>query len=66
VYERKALALGMRNALFLFHAGMIQRGLGHDRAAMVLLRRALATNPNFSIRYAATARRTLNTLEGRA
>jgi tetratricopeptide (TPR) repeat protein len=66
VYERKALALGMRNALFLFHAGMIQRRLGHDGAARVLLRRALATNPNFSIRYAATARRTLNTLVGRA
>jgi hypothetical protein len=26
----RALALGTRNATFLFHAGMIERALGHD------------------------------------
>lgn len=58
-----ALALGTRNALFLFHAGMIERALGHDRRAETLLAETLALNPNFSIRHAATAAAVLSELE---
>jgi tetratricopeptide (TPR) repeat protein len=62
-FERRALALGTRSALFLFHAGMIQRALGHDGAARRLLHRALDVNPHFSIRYAGRARAILDGLE---
>jgi tetratricopeptide (TPR) repeat protein len=55
-YERKALSLGMRNALFFFHAGMIERALGDDAAAREDLRTALQINPFFSIQHAAEAR----------
>jgi tetratricopeptide (TPR) repeat protein len=63
-YATKALALGTQNALFEFHAGMIQLGLGDRDAARRLLQRALDTNPSFSIRYASVARTTLRSLEG--
>lgn len=65
-YARRALALGTRNASFMFHGGMIQFRLGNDAAARDLLREALATNPNFSILYAQTAKDTLAKLEGTA
>lgn len=60
----RALALGTRNALFLFHAGMIRLGLGDRDGARRDLARALAINPNFSILHAAEAARTLSRLEG--
>lgn len=59
----RALELGTRNASFLFHAGLIERARGNDVAALLLLRRALATNPNFSILYAQSAERALAELE---
>ncbi len=59
----RALDLGTRNATFLFHAGMIERGLGHDVAARRLLHASLATNPHFSILHVPTAERTLASLE---
>jgi tetratricopeptide (TPR) repeat protein len=58
-YARTALSLGTRNALFMFHAGMIQLRLGHRGAARELLSEALDTNPHFSILWAPLARRTL-------
>ena len=64
-YARAALALGTRNALFMFHAGMIQLQLGHRGAARELLSDALATNPHFSILWRSVARRTLVGLEWR-
>ena len=63
-YAGKALALGTRNASFMFHAGMIQFRLGNDAAARDLLGEALATNPNFSILYAQAAKDTLAKLQG--
>jgi tetratricopeptide (TPR) repeat protein len=63
-YATKALALGTRNASFMFHAGMIQLRSGNDDAARELLRGTLATNPNFSILYAQTAKDALAKLEG--
>lgn len=65
-YSKRALELGTRSALFLFHAGMIQRALGHDVTAIRLLREALATNPNFSIAYSSIAARAVAALERRA
>ena len=56
-YERMALRLGTQDASFLFHAGMIQRALGHRKAAARYLGAALATNPYFSILHAARAGR---------
>jgi tetratricopeptide (TPR) repeat protein len=61
-YARAALSLGTRNALFMFHAGMIQLRLGHRDAARELLSDALATNPHFSILWGSVARRTLHGL----
>ena len=65
-YATRALSLGTRNALFLFHAGMIRLGLGDREAARVLLERAVDTNPSFSIAYAPVALDTLRTLGGSA
>lgn len=65
VLSDRALALGTRNGLFLFHAGMIRLRLGEADEARRFLRKALATNPNFSIRHAPTASRILAMLEGR-
>jgi tetratricopeptide (TPR) repeat protein len=62
----RALSLGTRDALVLFHAAMIERSLGREDAAERLLGRALAANPNFSILHAATARRVLAGLEARS
>ena len=66
VYAREAMALGYRNALFAFHAGMIQHALGNDDEARSLLAAALDLNPHFSIQYAPVARTTLAELGGAA
>jgi len=58
-YANRALSLGTRNALFLFHRGMIRRALGDTRGARDDLRSALSINPDFSVRWAPTAERTL-------
>ncbi len=66
VYARKAMALGYRNALFAFHAGMIQLELGNRAEARRLLSEAVRINPHFSIQYAPLARATLATIGGAA
>jgi tetratricopeptide (TPR) repeat protein len=58
-HATRALRLGSRDALKLFHRGMIERCLGHDRAGRSFLRRALEINPHFSLLYAPVARRAL-------
>jgi tetratricopeptide (TPR) repeat protein len=58
-YSKRALRLGTRNALFLFHAGMIEYRLGNLQVAGRLLQQALQINPYFSIRFAPEARRYL-------
>jgi tetratricopeptide (TPR) repeat protein len=58
-HSRSALRLGTRDALKLFHRGMIERCLGHEDAASAFLRRALEVNPHFSVVYAPVARREL-------
>ena len=62
-YSQEALRLGTKDALMLFHAAMIEAELGNRAAAIDLLQRALAINPNFSVLYAAQARTTLAQLQ---
>ena len=61
-WARRALALGSRDPLFLFHAGMAARGAGERRLARRRLARSLAGNPRFSALWAPRARRALETL----
>jgi tetratricopeptide (TPR) repeat protein len=58
-WSRRALRLGTRDALKLFHRGMIERCLGRRAAARAFLGRALALNPHFSILWAPVARKAL-------
>jgi tetratricopeptide (TPR) repeat protein len=62
-YANRALALGSQNALFFFHRGMIERALGQAEAARRDLRRALSTNPHFSILWSGRAAALLHDLE---
>jgi tetratricopeptide (TPR) repeat protein len=55
----RALRLGTRDALKLFHRGMIERCLGRHDAAQSYLRQALAINPHFSLLYVPVAERAL-------
>jgi tetratricopeptide (TPR) repeat protein len=59
---KEALRLGTRNALMLFHAGMIAAAHGETSEATAYLQDALALNPHFSVRYAPEARSTLDRL----
>jgi tetratricopeptide (TPR) repeat protein len=52
----RALRLGTRDALLIFHRGMIERCLGDRAASAFFLRRALAINPHFSLLWAPVAR----------
>jgi Flp pilus assembly protein TadD len=56
-HPNRAVRLGTRDALKLFHRGMIERCLGHRAEAREFLGRALALNPYFSLRWAPVARR---------
>jgi tetratricopeptide (TPR) repeat protein len=58
-YSVRALRLGTRDALKLFHRGMIERCLRHRAEARTFLTRTLAVNPHFSPRWAPVARRAL-------
>ena len=56
-YSRQALRLGTRDALKLFHRGMIARCLGELSEGRSWFRRALDANPHFSLLWAPVARR---------
>jgi len=58
----QALRLGTRDPLLFFHAGMIYYKTGHKDEARDYLGRALKLNPQFSLRHAAEAKRTLDEL----
>jgi tetratricopeptide (TPR) repeat protein len=58
-HSARALRLGTRDALKLFHRGMIERCLGERAAERSFLRRALAINPHFSLLYVRVAERAL-------
>jgi len=61
-WSEKALALGTRNALFHFHAGMIDASLGDEAGARSHLTRALSINPHFNPVHAPAARAALAAL----
>lgn len=63
-YATEALRLGTRDALKLYHAGMIAQALGKTDDARSYLSRALALNPTFSILHSAEAREALAALGG--
>jgi tetratricopeptide (TPR) repeat protein len=56
-YSARALRLGTRDPLMLFHRGMIERCLGRSDASKRWLRRALDLNPGFSALWAPLAQR---------
>jgi tetratricopeptide (TPR) repeat protein len=64
-YARRAAALGTRNALFLFHRGMIEKSLGQRTEALADLRAALSLNPHFSPRAVPLARAAVQALSAR-
>lgn len=61
---RSALAQGTRDALLLYHAGMIERALGNREEARAYLREALELNPRFHPLHAPAARAALACTEG--
>ncbi|MFF5368452.1 tetratricopeptide repeat protein [Streptomyces sp. NPDC013187] len=63
-YARRATATGYRNAVFLYHRGVIERATGDDREARTHLKAALDLNPGFSPLGAREARTALKDLEG--
>ena len=65
-FEKIAMHVGMRNALFYFHQGMIQLAFGDKGAARAALSTAGSINPWFSIEYSSTAKTTLARLGGPA
>lgn len=65
-YEQKVQAVGMRNALFDFHRGMIEQSLGQNAAARASLTAALTLNPHFNPRLVPMARQALVKLGGAA
>jgi tetratricopeptide (TPR) repeat protein len=58
-----ALRPGTRDALLLFHAGMIASRMGQAMRAKDTLQEALSINPQFHVIYADVARQQLKTLE---
>ena len=60
---RRALALGTRDALLQFHAGMIMRATGDTSGARRHLAAAVMINPIFSPSGAAAARATLDSIQ---
>ena len=63
-HARAATALGGRNALFLYHRGVIEAALGMGGDARATLDEALRTNPHFSALHAPQARELLASLGG--
>jgi pentatricopeptide repeat protein len=61
-YAQRALHLGSRDAMFLYHAGLAARDAGRADLARRYLGRALAQSPHFSPLHAPRARRALEAL----
>lgn len=64
VHAKAAARLGMRNALFFYHRGIIEKALGQRTAAIASLKQALKINPHFSPLQAPQAKKALAQLEG--
>ena len=48
-YIQEAMRLGTKNALFYYHAGMIEEALGNKQKARTYLEKAAKTNPGFDL-----------------
>jgi tetratricopeptide (TPR) repeat protein len=59
----KALRLGTRDALFYYHAGLIQQKLRHPEQAADDLHTAFRINPSFDLIRAEEARSVLSAIE---
>ncbi|HKY55076.1 MAG TPA: tetratricopeptide repeat protein [Anaerolineales bacterium] len=59
----QAMALGTRDALLFYHAGMIAQARADNEQARNLLQQALTINPHFSLLNAVDAQRTLEGLK---
>jgi tetratricopeptide (TPR) repeat protein len=57
-----ATRLGTRDAMLLFHAGMISAKSGHDQQAAQQLNEAIQINPHFHVLYAKIATQQLHAL----
>jgi tetratricopeptide (TPR) repeat protein len=64
--SENALKFGTRDPLILFHAGMIDEGLGRRDQARTEMERALQINPHFHLLYAGAAQQKLAALQTRA
>ena len=62
-FSKEAMRLGSRDPSFLYHAGMIAAGAGHEVRARQVLGRLVAQSPRFSPLYAARAQRALEGLQ---
>ena len=62
-YSQESLRLGTKDALLLFHAGMIESALGNRDAAISYLQQALTINPHFSLLFAPQAQTELSRLQ---
>jgi tetratricopeptide (TPR) repeat protein len=62
IWSHKALATGMKNALFYFHLGLIEKSLGDTTAAAKDLTAALTINPQFSPLQVPVAKQALQQL----
>jgi tetratricopeptide (TPR) repeat protein len=62
-YSKKALKLGTRDSLKLFHAGMIAKSLGQKEKAREYLGQAIDLNPHFSLLYSGEAADALKSLK---
>ena len=60
-YSTRALRLGTKDALKIFHRGYVAACLGRRAEARAYYRRALAINPHFSILWAQVARKGAST-----
>ena len=61
--SREALRINTKDAVLLYHAGMIENALGNNPEAIRQLRAALALNPAFDLIQAPIAKTTLDTID---
>jgi tetratricopeptide (TPR) repeat protein len=66
VHAKAADHLGMKNALFAYHRGVIEQSLGNKGEAMTWLQRSLEINPYFSPLLAPKAKAALTALQSGA
>ena len=62
-YSAEALQLGTKDALKLFHAGMIAHALHNDQQAQQYLEQAFTINPYFSVLYTEQAQAVLQSIQ---